>query len=573
MCLIFALSGALIQYGIVFVQIFFAAQAKGFPLAQSIIISLYQGVILGYVQGVGILYAVMLYVALRIFKKWERDAASMAPLLTGDTRTRSASADEIRKAGLFANVGSFLAFYGREMLRVGLRDRTIIAPQGSGKGVSVVIPALLSERRAVVTTDMKGENLAVSNLARVHGGRPFPWRSIYVADPFGLARQPGFVAPAVALEGRMVSVALNPFDTVDISDEDTVDRALDSAMDSLCIPLKEDASASEKHFHTLARTVLRGMVWAGLCSARAGQTFDGELVEVSPAWLRDMIVQNGGDLGELVGWLRHSERYGAEAATVLAITGDRERGSIYTSALNMLGWIEDRNMRRVVSHTTMDWELLNAGLADLFIICPADQAQSKRLWVHGVLKQLFTRLERQPIARKPKDDMLFLLDELGQFGHVQPVEEVYSRIRGYGARIWAVFQRRGQMEVYTDPTVFESAHILQVFGTQDKDTIEWVCEISGKRRIIKDTVNEGAQGGVMVGGRGGGSVQGGRSMQEEEAAVLTADVVRGLGSQEAIALVTGLAHPILYRQVPYFERPDVFERARPNPYEAHREAA
>ena len=68
-----------------------------------------------------------------------------------------------------------------------------VAPTGAGKGVSVIIPTLLSYPGSVVVIDPKGENYAVTSRYRREIGQ-----KVYKLDPFGVA------------EGA--SSSINPFD-------------------------------------------------------------------------------------------------------------------------------------------------------------------------------------------------------------------------------------------------------------------------------------------------------------------------------------------------------------------------
>ena len=87
--------------------------------------------------------------------------------LHGDARF--ATPREIARAGLFAEEGIVLGrlggwgpFGGRYLILGGQLSASLTAQPRAGKGVSVVIPTLLSWSESVVCTDIKKENWSVS---------------------------------------------------------------------------------------------------------------------------------------------------------------------------------------------------------------------------------------------------------------------------------------------------------------------------------------------------------------------------------------------------------------------------
>lgn len=78
-----------------------------------------------------------------------------------------ATASEIRKAGLFGDVGIILGKYGRKYLIFGGSQHVLLsAPTRSGKGVGFVIPNLLSWASSVVCLDVKLENWKITSWFR-----------------------------------------------------------------------------------------------------------------------------------------------------------------------------------------------------------------------------------------------------------------------------------------------------------------------------------------------------------------------------------------------------------------------
>jgi type IV secretory pathway TraG/TraD family ATPase VirD4 len=507
--------------------------------------------------GVGFLALVVITQIFRVARRLGIGLRTSEPMQISEGERRAATEREMVAAGAFKGESFIGAAFGR---RVGVpfSERLIIAASGRGKDASVCIPALLTEERPVIAFDMKAQMLAVSceRRTKMGGGD----RVVQVLDPFGVSRQKGFVPQALLDADQVVYVTLNPFSDMPDRDAPEADRFIDAAVTGLCDLPKPTDDQSKQHFATLATKLMRAMLWGDVCDGLAP----------SPVSLRERLFELAEGQEEFVNKLLAYGHFGKDAGVALMSAGDRERGSIITTTGNYLDWLLDRNMVPNVSSTTLDMDLVRSGKSDLFIILPEDQVEKKRRWVMMVMAYVFRFFEGLPIAKRPRTEVLGLWNEIGQLGYCRPLEECWTRIRGRGVRNWPVFQNRGQMKVYANPAVFEDAAVVQAFGTQDGDTLKWLGELSGKRRVLRVNVQEGANAAVALGGRGGGSMSSGRTVQEAEVTTLTADVVRGLGTTRALLFMTGLAHPAIYDQVRYYLGKEFRDLWLQDPYELWR---
>src|SRR5665213_3170213 len=97
--------------------------------------------------------------------------------LHGDAR--SATARQIRRAGLFSEHGIILGKYkNRYLMLPGQTGVMLAAPPRSGKGVSCVIPNLLNWPGSVLVLDIKKENWALT------AGYRSLFSEVYLFDPF-----------------------------------------------------------------------------------------------------------------------------------------------------------------------------------------------------------------------------------------------------------------------------------------------------------------------------------------------------------------------------------------------------
>ena len=134
---------------------------------------------------------------------------------------------------------------------LGLEDnRHIMTVAGSraGKGVSAIIPNLLTYEGSVLVVDPKGENATLTSERRGKGRGIEAGglkHDVYVIDPFNAAN--------VADEYR---AGFNPFTGLDPTDPNFIDEC-DSIADALVIA---ESGKENDHWNSSARMVLRGFI-------------------------------------------------------------------------------------------------------------------------------------------------------------------------------------------------------------------------------------------------------------------------------------------------------------------------
>jgi type IV secretion system protein VirD4 len=124
---------------------------------------------------------------------------------------------------LIGRRGLILGRAGRHLLRYEGEGHVLtVAPTGSGKGVSAVIPNLLAYPGSVVVVDLKGENYAVTAARRRQAG------DVVILDPFALRERE--------------SAAFNPLSFID-PESDLCDAEAATLAYLLVLPATEGDSA------------------------------------------------------------------------------------------------------------------------------------------------------------------------------------------------------------------------------------------------------------------------------------------------------------------------------------------
>ena len=96
-------------------------------------------------------------------------------------------------------------------------------------------------------------------------------------------------------------------------------------------------------------------------------------------------------------------------------------------------------------------------------------------------------------ANKPKDRVLFLLDEIAQLGNLQYLPNMLSIYAGMGITVWTIWQDIAQIKKNYDKewsSIVNNSGVQQYFGFNDNETAEDVSKKVGKTTVYKKTLSE-----------------------------------------------------------------------------------
>jgi type IV secretion system protein VirD4 len=84
---------------------------------------------------------------------------------------------------------------------------------------------------------------------------------------------------------------------------------------------------------------------------------------------------------------------------------------------------------------------------------------------------------------------MFMLDEFAQLGHLPVIEQTMALMRGYGIKLWCVFQDFAQAHaVYEErwPSFLGNAGVVQTFAPQDVLTAKELSEAMGQTTVVPE---------------------------------------------------------------------------------------
>ena len=180
-----------------------------------------------------------------------------------------------------------------------------------------------------------------------------------------------------------------------------------------------------------------------------------------------------------------------------------------------------------------------------------------RLWVGCLLKSVAAG------GASERNNVLFLLDESADIGHIQVLEDMVTLGRGYGIRLWFFFQSVGQLSAcFGDrASVFlDNIDTQMFFGTNAMSSAQMISERIGDATVVNQSRQGGSSWSRPIGGKvgqdqGQNSGNTGWSVSEMGRRLLRPEEIIRLSEDMMIIFHRNLP-PILARLIKFFEAPE-----------------
>jgi|CXWL01.1.fsa_nt_gi type IV secretion system protein VirD4 len=388
-----------------------------------------------------------------------------------------------------------------------------VAPTGSGKGVSAVIPNLLEYPGSVVVIDLKGENYAISAEQRARLG------PVVALDPFDLVGGTG---------------ALNVLDLIDAEDLDA-DADAGALANLLVLPNPE---AHDAHWDEEAASLLQGLIlYVVACEPEERRHLGTvrEYLSLPPdGW--NKVLQAMADSDAIGGLI-------ARAANRLAQKEPKERSSVVSTAQRHTKFLDTRRLGPSLRQSSFSPADLKRRVLSVYLIFPPPQIGADGRWLRLMVGSLLLELQKKRNAGRPAHQVLFMLDEIVQLGRLQPVEQGLTLLRGYGVQFWLLVQDLAQVRATyaaKAESLIANAQVLQAFGTSDQATAEYISKMTGQATVRSASENT-SKGSTYAADRWSPNRQSGTAQNTAEVgrALLMPDEVRRLDRREALVFIAG----------------------------------
>lgn len=450
-------------------------------------------------------------------------AISYGPPLSSHGSAKWATKQNLKKASLalpvnqlagpiYAKLGSPKS-RGEFVTSSDIPHSFICAPTGSGKGVGVVIPTLLTYGGSVICLDLKGENFDKTSRARAAlGDKIFRFSPLdkegrsHCFNPLeGLAKLP--------VERRFTE-AKRIADSFIVMTGDNVQGFLVSA--------KEIFAAS------VLVVVDRGTP--------------------TIAAVHDLL-STGGDFNEMFGNLAATTDILEAKSIYQRMEGIADRTlSAYMSVLfdGGLGLWRDSLVRAATETSDFDISSLRQAPASIYIVVSPNDLSVLAPVVRLLFQQTVAILQNAEPGKDEPYPVLFLLDEFPQLGKMTALSQAISTIRSYGGRMMLVAQSLSNLRgTYGNDGAqnFLANCRLQLFmAPADSETPDYVS------KAIGDFTRKARSKSWNIGQLGKSNIQ----EREEGARLLRPEELRNLSADDCVLLIQD-SDPVLAQKVRYFE--------------------
>ncbi len=423
----------------------------------------------------------------------------------------------------------------------------VFAPTGVGKGVSCVVPFLLSSADSAVVVDFKGEN---ARLTAEHRRRVFGHR-IVMLDPFKVVTKQ--------------SDTFNPLEFIDKDSPVAIDECRDFA-EALVIRTGQE---HERHWSDSAEAWISALV---ALVVQYGEPNDRSLQTVrtllsSPDKL-EMAIKLMGASDAWEGML-------ARMGNQLTNFQGKELGSTMTTTNRFLRFLDTLAVADSTKTSSFDPADLLKGKMTIYLVLPPEhmRAQSPllRMWISSLLRAVITR--RTSVMNK----VHFVLDEAASLGHMEALDDAVDKYRAYEIRLQFYYQSLGQLNLCwpTDKGQTLLSNVSQVFfGVNDLPTAEYVSNRLGEETIAITSGGTSTGTSWSSGSNGqnshGGSTNKSDNWQQHGRKLLKPEEVMMLPERTAITFTPGVP-PVCSTLVRYFEESNLGQG--PGPLERYMAAA
>jgi type IV secretion system protein VirD4 len=413
----------------------------------------------------------------------------------------------------------------------GKKHLITIGPNGSGKGVSLIVPNVATLPRSMLVIDPKGEVAAITAKKRAQFGK------VVMLNPFQLLVDGG-ARPYMKSDGFNPLAALDPDSLYFPDDANGIADAL----------IKVEGS--DPHWAKSAQSLFSALVMYECIKAKE----EGRAPSLVNT--HDMLTQPymRNSEGKPVGLLKTLiEMQAVPYAPLLAKIGrflesTRETQSIHSSAINQLEFLsspaiaDDLTPRggRAFSFADMRREITT-----VYLILPAYFLTSHSGWLRLIIVSALRALMRD-IGDGSLASVLFLLDEFAQLGHLQPIEDAMGISRGYGIQLWPILQDLNQLKDLYDKrwqTFLGARGALTAFRAQDHFTATELSKLTGEKTEMIENYSEGRDGRQQ------------RNWSLRALPLVPPQELLTLDADKTLAFVDPLAMPFMAKMTPYYKLP------------------
>jgi len=409
----------------------------------------------------------------------------------------------------------------------GDRHLVTVGPNGSGKTRRLLVPNLFRLKNwSAVVIDIKGELAALTAVYR----NAQPGHRVIVIDPFHVMTRN---YPKLAEKhGYLRSNGFNPVAALDSGSDDFPDDAMSLAEAIVQV------QGQEPHWSQSAQDLVAALIMFVRITKQASgsladvRTYLGQSASEFRATVKDM---------RIAGIQNDCEELNVKAGRFAEITPDnRELNSILSTALTQTRWLDSRAIKSDLMDGASDFSSLKEKPTTVYLILPPRYLATHATWLRVLITSILLPLMRS--VEDAKVPVLFMLDEFSQLGHMAVIENNMAMLRGYGVKLWPVFQDLAQARaLYKErwESFIANAGVLQSFAPQDVTTRDYLSKLSGQRLYWLKT--GGTSSSQNIGAQSSTSAGSNESMQNMQGPIFWPQGLGAMNTGQCVLFARGRA--------------------------------
>ncbi|MGB7184005.1 MAG: type IV secretory system conjugative DNA transfer family protein, partial [Burkholderiaceae bacterium] len=429
------------------------------------------------IQGAGFVIAFTMFAV--SFKRLRRNV----PIKDMHGTGRFATLPEIQRASLLGIHGVFVGGmeHKNEMQYLrhdGPEHILMVAPTRSGKGVSIVIPSLLTWGESAFVIDVKGELWALTS----------GWRQ-------KVAKQTCFRFDPTDVN----SARFNPLDTIVVGSANEIGDIQNIAT-LLADPEGKGMEVVDGHWKKAAHALLTGLICYAVHLAhkherRATLADIGELLAPANSTFHRVVKA-------MSKFVPRNPRKEADAVTLihsaarqqLSRAGE-EAASVLSTTTNYVSLYRDPVLARCTSASdfTAD-DLMNADnpVTVYFVMNPADKARlqpATRLIISTIIRSLTKGMQytEGKAESSHKRRLLLMMDEFAALGPLEAIADTLAYMASFGIKACLIVQDYAQLwALYTrNEKITGNCHVQIALAPNRVDTAQKISEMTGTTTVVK----------------------------------------------------------------------------------------
>ena len=478
----------------------------------------------------GSLVIIVIYVGALYYywprKTYQKQKRSLVKLGGGTRSSGShgsadfATALDMKDAELLGKKGFIVGKYDNKFLRFNKPGHLItFAPTRSGKGVGHVIPNLLDHPGSVIVNDIKGENHAVTSRHRAK------FSEVFSFAPF-----------------NEKSNCYNPIDFIRVGTEYELDDVMVVA-DMMVIEEGKDP-----FWEKSAKDVITALVLHVANSAPPALKNLGEV--------RYLLMQGKKDFDMTVNEMANSKnQFVRKLGSSISATEPKVMASVLSVAKSQTQVWDSPRLKAITARSDFQPEQVKEQLTSLYLIIPPEYLDVYKTVLRVIIGIFIASLIRNPDT-KPKDRVLFLVDEFPALGYMRNIEIGIGYLAGYGISLWLFIQDLSQLKANYEKfeTFVANCAVRVAFGTNDVETSKQLSDMLGTTTISVDSSGTSKDSASMALFTNKSKTT---NTQETSRPLMTPDEVMRIPFDTQLIFVQGckpiLAEKIMYFQDPYFK--------------------